>query len=315
MADFSEKAGRLLTSQLNDWPLAAKNYSELQNVRIREFEFADFKIKVQFNPARIVSSAAKVDKQSVEKRRCFLCRENRPAEQQQLAFGDYDILVNPFPVFPEHFTIPFSKHVPQGIRGRFGNMLDLAKVLPDFTVFYNGPECGASAPDHLHFQAGKKGFMPLEKELEKLKQTKGRLIRRHAGLWTIDDGLRRFLLLEQSGKEELETCFSTIYSEMNSLAGKRGGEPMMNILAGFAGEKWQVCIFPRFRHRPWQYFEEGGKNILLSPASVDLGGLLIIPLEKDFSKITRKDIADIFQQVLWPVDQFRLLTEKLRDNE
>ncbi|HBL75392.1 MAG: hypothetical protein A2W90_04090 [Bacteroidetes bacterium GWF2_42_66] len=312
MSDFTGKVKQLLIDQKNNWPTARKNYSELENVQVRVFDFDGFQIKVQFNPARIISSSAKVDQQSIASRKCFLCAENRPAEQQQLTFGNYEILVNPFPIFPEHFTIPRISHVPQFIPGKIGDMLDLAKALPDFTIFYNGPKCGASAPDHFHFQAGKKGFMPLESEIEFLKENKG--IKRSENpvdIWAIKDGIRDFLFMESSGKEDVESCFNSIYEKLSDLNEHAGEEPMMNILAGFENGKWQVFVFPRFRHRPWQYFEEGEKNILLSPASVDLGGVLITPMEKDFSKITKVDIADIFHQILWPEDKFNLLVEKL----
>ncbi len=312
MLDFNEKAKQLLIAQKNDWPTARKNYSDLENVQVRVFDFNGFLIKVQFNPVRIVSSAAKVDQQSIASRKCFLCAENRPTEQQQLVFGNYEILVNPFPIFPEHFTIPGRDHAPQQMAGRFGEMLDLAEVLHDFTIFYNGPKCGASAPDHFHFQAGKKGFMPLESEIENLKQKKGtKLAAGSVDVWAINDGIRNFLFMESFGKANLESCFNSIYEKLDFLNELVGEEPMMNILAGYENGKWQVFIFPRFRHRPWQYFDEGEANILLSPASVDLGGVLITPLEKDFGKITKADIVDIFYQILWPAEKFDSLVKSI----
>ncbi len=313
MVNFSEKAKRLLADQLNDWPLPAKNYSELKNVRVREFCFGNFKIKVQFNPARIVSSIAKVDRQSIEQRKCFLCEENRPAEQQQIEFGNYHILVNPFPIFPEHFTIPLNKHVPQRIAYHFKDMLALAEVLPGFTVFYNGPECGASAPDHFHFQAGKKGFMPLENEFKTLKKNNAKKIAEGlSDCWAVKDGIRNFFFIESSCKTSLEACFDKLYDLLDEW-NESEEEPMLNILAGYEGGKWQVFVFPRAEHRPWQYFEEGEKNILLSPASVDMGGVLITPLEKDFSKLTPADITNIFQQVLWTEEKFDRFVEMITE--
>lgn len=312
MGIFSEEAKQLLTSQLNDWQLAAKNYSELKNVQVRAFGFDGFQIKVQFNPARIVSSAAKVDKQSIEARRCFLCEANRPAEQQQLSFGEYLVLVNPFPIFPEHFTVPLASHVPQQISGRFGDMLHLAEALCDYTIFYNGPKCGASAPDHFHFQAGKKGFMPLETEIEKMKASKGLKIQDDlVESWAIKDGIRNFIFVEGADKLSLVKYLNLLHEKLDAFNEAKDEEPMMNILTGFENGKWQVFVFPRLAHRPWQYFEEGETNILLSPASVDLGGVLITPLEKDFSKITKEDIADIFSQILWPSEKFDLLLKTI----
>lgn len=314
MSTFSEKAKHLLTSQLIDWQLAAKNYSELKNVQVRAFDFDGFQIKVQFNPARIVSSAAKVDKQSIEARKCFLCEANRPAEQQQLPFGEYLVLVNPFPIFPEHFTVPLASHVPQQISGRFGDMLELAEALSDYTIFYNGPKCGASAPDHFHFQAGIKGFMPLETEIENLKVGKALKIKDNlVESWAVKDGIRNFIFIEGYEKSSLIEYLNLLHGKLHSFNETKDEEPMLNILAGFENGKWQIFVFPRFAHRPWQYFEEGEKSILLSPASVDLGGVLITPLEKDFSKITKTDIEDIFSQILWTTEKFDLLLKSLTE--
>lgn len=312
MQNRSNEAKELLAAQLHNWTLAASNYAGLNEVQVKSFDFDACEIKVQFNPARIVSSAAKVDKQSIEQRKCFLCAENRPAEQTQVDLEKYWLLVNPFPIFPQHFTIPEKTHCPQLIGGRLGEMLEIAAALPDFTLFYNGPKCGASAPDHFHFQAGNKGFMPLEGELEKLKNTHGQLLPGlQSNSWSINDGVRRFLLLEGLDKAKLVADFELIYAELEKFATTDEEEPMMNILCCFAASGWQLVIFPRYRHRPSHYFEEGEKNILLSPASVDLGGVLITPLEKDFSKITKADIADILNQVLWPESQFMELISQL----
>jgi ATP adenylyltransferase/5',5'''-P-1,P-4-tetraphosphate phosphorylase II len=157
-----EQVNGLISRQMNDWSLAGNNYAALAGVKVKRFEVNGREVQVQFNPARIVSSAAKVDDKSLSERRCFLCAANRPVEQEGLAWGDlYTILVNPFPIFPRHLTIPSNNHKPQRIKGRIGDMLGLAADLHDFVIFYNGPKCGASAPDHCHFQAGSKGLMSL----------------------------------------------------------------------------------------------------------------------------------------------------------
>ena len=163
--NISQKARQLIREQITEWPLAGKNYLGLNKVRTRSIQFDGFEMLVQFNPERIRSSAAKVDVKSIEARPCFLCTGNLPPEQRAVpVLDDYQILVNPFPIFPEHLTIPHKNHIDQRIEGRFGDLLQLARVLDDFVVFYNGPKCGASAPDHFHFQAGIKGFMPIEKD-------------------------------------------------------------------------------------------------------------------------------------------------------
>ncbi|WP_297095993.1 DUF4922 domain-containing protein [uncultured Draconibacterium sp.] len=311
MNSISKEIKQLLSDQKTEWELAGKNFAGLEGVQVREFQFDGFTVKVQFNPGRIVSSAAKVDKKSIAARPCFLCAENRPAEQRGVAFGDYEVLVNPFPIFPEHFTIPAFAHTPQQIKGNFGNMLDLSQAMEGFSLFYNGPKCGASAPDHFHFQAGNAGFMPLDEETTTLKE-------KYGDCWEIDevnycaikDGLRNFLVLESVDKMVLINAFTHIYSELEDP--QNDEEPMLNILARYNDGGWRVLVFPRALHRPSQYFAEGEENILISPASVDMGGVLITPQEKDFLKIGKTDIESIMKQVLLPVDQFDKLTTKLK---
>jgi len=310
MQQFSEQVIQLLATQKEEWPLATRNFAGLEKVRTRKFSFCEVEINVQFNPERIVSSAAKVDAKSIEARPCFLCAANRPKEQRGINIGSYSALVNPFPIFPQHFTIVEAEHVPQQIIGRMGDMLELAFSLQGFTLFYNGPKCGASAPDHFHFQAGNRGFMPIENKLEELKNNVSKKLNSlKSDAWAVKDGLRNFLLLESAEKDVLEKDFFKIYESLETAE----EEPMMNILAFYERDKWKVIVFPRAIHRPSQYFAEGEANILISPASVDMGGVLITPLEKDFDKIMQQDIRDIFEQVLYSATTFTQLIQKLEN--
>jgi ATP adenylyltransferase/5',5'''-P-1,P-4-tetraphosphate phosphorylase II len=288
---------QFIQNQLGEWPMAESNYAALAEVRTKDLAFEGFEIKVQFNPKRIVSSAAKVDTKSIEARPCFLCAENRPQEQRGSPFNHkYEVLINPFPIFPKHLTIPLGEHTDQLIAGRFVDMLDLAQALPDFVVFYNGPKCGASAPDHFHFQAGSKGFMPIEKDFH----TPGlaNLIRNKFGLQVFGwKGYLRGIVSFQSGNKQLiEQNFNQIYQNLSRLQPQEK-EPMLNILAYVEEGKFIVHVFPRVLHRPKQYFESGSEQILLSPASVDMGGVFITPREEDFDKISQVDVADILGQV------------------
>ena len=171
MNDINKNIKQLFHEQVSNWELARVNFAGLTTVKSKSFSFGDFDVKVQFNPARIVSSGAKTDAKSIAARPCFLCAANRPQEQTAIDFGDYEILVNPFPIFPEHFTIPRKEHVAQQILPYFADMLQIAVAMDDYLVFYNGPECGASAPDHMHFQAGTKDFLPLVNDYKRLKTT------------------------------------------------------------------------------------------------------------------------------------------------
>ncbi len=296
---LSAKVKTLLAGQKKTWELLRNNYEQLSQVKARTFTFHDFKIDIQFNPGRIISSSAKVDMRSIQARKCFLCIENLPEVQQKLAFGkDYIILCNPYPIFREHFTIPKLNHIPQEIKGNFEALLDISKELDALTVFYNGPECGASAPDHFHFQAGNKFFMPVENEYENLKHKAGEawLINERIAVYGISDYLRKFVYLESNNKSSLLKTFNLIYAELEKNA-PSGHEPLLNILASFHDKRWRIILFPRGKHRPSQYFDKGSKNILISPAAVDMGGVFIIPQEKDFNKITKENIIDIFRQV------------------
>lgn len=312
MTVSSLKIRELFRSQLEKWELARTNYKALEKVKSRDFSFGDFSIRVQFNPARILSSAAKVDAKSIQERKCFLCPQNLPVEQEGIPFGtDYQILVNPYPIFPEHFTIPTYSHVDQLIVNRYGDMLDLAKCLGEYTLFYNGPKCGASAPDHAHFQAGIKGFLPIEKEVRKLKR--GELLFQSDALnvYFIKDYLRNGFLLEAESEEDSIEYFQRIYNLLEIKDGDK--EPMMNILCWYEEDKYYSCIFPREKHRPDCFFAEGDDNLLISPAAVDLGGVFITPLEKDYDKITAKDIEAILKEICISKEKMQAICELIKN--
>ncbi len=284
-------------SQLAQWPLAKKNYDDLNRVLIKDVAMpGNCLVRVQFNLARMRSSAARVDKKSISERPCFLCAGNLPPEQKKIMFGDsYLVLVNPFPIFRRHLTIALTGHTDQLIMGRFGDMLRIARALENYTVFYNGPRCGASAPDHFHFQAGIRGFMPVEEEVRTLPRK--RIIEDGTVVIHAMEGYHRnTLVMEGDSAGDLDRWVTKIY---DILQGMQPGEnePMLNILAGYYGGIWRVVVFPRGRHRPWQFEAEGEKQILLSPASVDFGGVWITPRQEDYERIDQALIMDIFSQV------------------
>lgn len=300
----------LLQSQLESWPLARDNYRALQQVRTREFSYGDFYVKAQFNPARIVSASAKVDDRSFKDKKCFLCPKNLPEQQKGILFGeDYQILVNPYPIFPQHFTIPALKHLPQRILHRFADMLDMSQALDEFVIFYNGPHSGASVPDHVHFQAGNKGFLPVEKEWA---QVENNLIYKGEGieLYELKDYLRSTLVIRSESKENTIKLFNDIYHSLEIKPGEE--EPGMNILTWYDDDNVLVTIlFLREKHRPSCYYAEGEENILVSPGAVDMGGVIITPLKKDFDKITKENIAGIMQEVSLNDRQMHKLKEHL----
>ena len=307
---MNQQVENLFINQLQVWETAKNNFAALSNVQVKSLKVGDTIYKVQFNPARIVSSGAKVDAKTIKERKCFLCPANLPEVQKGILFKEhYNILVNPFPIFPRHLTIPDINHVNQRIENRLGDMFDLAEALTDYTIFYNGPKCGASAPDHAHFQAGNRGFMPIESQWR--EKVAGEVVRLgDAVLFCLNDAPRTTLVMESASKEDAEKLFKVIYKNMPLKPEE--DEPMMNLLAMYEGEKWILFIFPREKHRPACYTAEGEDNLLSSPASVDLGGVFITPLEKDFNKLNAEILSQILSEVCLSEKDFEQLRERIK---
>ncbi|MDD4991109.1 MAG: DUF4922 domain-containing protein [Paludibacter sp.] len=296
MTNINTQIKSLFSEQVSTWELARNNFAGLKTVQTKVFSFEDFEVKVQFNPARIVSSGAKVDAKTIAERKCFLCAANRPAEQQAVEFGDYEILVNPFPIFPEHFTIPRKEHVEQQILPYFDDMLTLARAMDDYLVFYNGPKCGASAPDHMHFQAGTKDFLPLINDYKLLKSTHADLLvtSERTQLYQMKNYLRTVYCIESTTIEDARDSFEKLYSYFEI---EDGVEPMMNIVCTYENSKWFTFVLPRKAFRPWQYTAEADEQLLVSPATVELCGVFITPIQSHFEQITHEDIKSIMEQV------------------
>lgn len=295
--NLNKQALALVEQQKSTWGLAGKNFEALTRIQTRDFNFGHFKITTQFNSERIRSSAAKTDAKSIAKRPCFLCLNNLPTEQKGLLFqNNYLILTNPFPIFPKHLTISNLKHIPQQIYPHFADLLALSQNLPGFTVFYNGPKCGASAPDHFHFQAGNTGYLPFENEFETLRKNQAQVLFQHndSEIIAIENYLRRLIAIVSPSKKFITEKFETIYHLLQS---GTDDEPMLNILCNFSGGKWQVIIFPREKQRPSHFYKDGEKQIVVGPAAVELGGILVLPREEDFKKITKKEVAEIYEEV------------------
>ena len=290
------KVNELFDQQLSVWEMARNNFEGLKTVQIREFDFDGFAVKVQFNPARMVSSGAKVDAKTIAERKCFLCAANRPEVQRGIEWRDYDILINPFPIFTRHLTIPRREHVDQRLVPYIADMFDLARELTDFVVFYNGPKCGASAPDHMHFQAGNADFLPLVSDYFNLKQVgRTELVETAdtAETYLIKDYLRVVYCIESADAVALKEAFMKLY---NSWVVDADVEPMMNVVCLYREGKWYLFVIPRGAVRPWQYTAEGDAQLLVSPATVEVSGLFITPVKEHFERITKEDVVDILTQ-------------------
>ncbi|MEN9443373.1 MAG: hypothetical protein RIS47_263, partial [Bacteroidota bacterium] len=269
----------------------------LHSVFTRDLWVEGLLFRLQFNPARMVSAAAKVDALSIGARPCFLCAQNRPMEQKPLPLDeDFDLLVNPFPIFSRHFTLTQKGHCRQEITGRLRQMLHFAQLLPDDVVFYNGPKCGASAPDHAHFQSGNAALLPLVADPENAFSRFGKLlIDRDLKLWAIEDGFRRFWYAEAKNPDEIVACMELLFSELLIKDGEY--EPGMNLLARFENTMYKFWVYPRAKHRPWQYDAAEADRLLISPASVEFGGLIPLAREEDFWKMDAELLRNVLHQV------------------
>ncbi|MDR1742870.1 MAG: DUF4922 domain-containing protein [Dysgonamonadaceae bacterium] len=278
--NLQEDIEKLFSDQMEAWPQLCNAVSQIDNVQTKHFLWGNgVEVTLQFNPARIVSTGAKVDAKNIGERPCFLCEGNRPKEQTGIPFlGKYLILCNPFPILQRHLTIPLYTHVPQRIRKKAGDMLALAEALPDYIVFYNGPEAGASAPDHFHLQAGLKS----------------------PALLAGDNELRSCLVIEGYSVKEMEDRFEDVYQYLRSRQPEKE-EPLLNIIAFVDNGKYILHVFPRKAHRPRQYFADAARQLLVSPGAIDMAGLVITVREEDFNTMTKNDIEDIYSQVSMPI--------------
>lgn len=282
--------------QLAEWPAFKERVDQLAQVETREFLLDGVKIIAQHNPARVVSTGAKLDKASLAKRKCFLCAENRPTEQRGLKMNErFTLLVNPFPILKEHFTIVCNEHCPQQIKDSIGDLLDFAQMMPNHIVFYNGPRCGASAPDHLHFQAVAKGQLPLEQEWRKVEKLE---LSEWGGnkMEQLMNYGRRCLHIESKKREAVISHFNQLYTQYQM---REGGdeEPRLNVFVSYDDETWHLFLFPRKEHRPKQYYAEDGTNRMISPGAIDMAGVVVLPRKEDFDVLTIAELKDIFGQV------------------
>ena len=284
-ADIMEDSSisRFFNRQLEMWEDARHRFRDLKHVEVRQLSD---QLKVQFNPARIVSTGAKIDKHTLGERPCFLCERNRPKEQMTKQIDDhFQLLVNPFPILPVHFTIPATKHQPQSIYRHYGEMHRLLSLHSELMVFYNGPKCGASAPDHLHFQAGTSGVLPLQTNWQRLSRNLTDVISLtdEEKISVLRDFLVPAFVIISKSEDSDEELFHRLYRSMPMRGDE--SEPMMNIIAWRKGDEFISIVIPREKHRPDAYFAEGEAQMMVSPGALDMAGLIITPREEDFSKI------------------------------
>lgn len=307
---LQKQAYQLFNHEIEHWQLAKDKYADLGTSISKRFHFGDFSVDVTCNPARMRSTLADV-KQRLERMRtlpnnaqsaaafdeidkkCFLCAELRPKEQQSVEVGHFELLVNPYPIFPIHFTIAHKCHTPQLIVPYFADFLNFTKSLPDFAVFYNGANCGASAPFHAHFQAAEKKYFKVIKDYATLKPSNFDTIEQSKvhTLKIFKNYLRKAFIISTSDKERAKEVFIKYF-------GQYIDDNMLNIIGCFDAGHYTIFIFPRKKFRPTQFFEEDeNKRLAISPASVEMSGCFVTIFKEHFDRMTKADVVDIFEQI------------------
>lgn len=311
-ADIMEDSSisRFFNRQLEVWTDARHRFRDLKHVETRQFSD---QLKLQWNPARIVSTGAKIDKKTLGERPCFLCDKNRPKEQMSKQIDEkFHLLVNPFPILPVHLTIPARKHQPQLIYKNYGEMHRFISLHSDLMVFYNGPKCGASAPDHLHFQAGTNGILPLQTNWQRLSRNLTDIISLNdeEKISVVRDFIVPAFVIISKSAESDETLFRRLYKAMP----QRGDEtePMMNIISWRKGEEFISVVIPREKHRPEAYFAEGDTQFVVSPGALDMSGLIITPREEDFRKLTEEKALSLLQECGVSEEKMNAIIAKLK---
>lgn len=318
---------RFFDRQLQNWPEVQQRFDDLShNVQTRDLQTGQLKLRIQFNPSRIRSTQARIDRHSLELRPCFLCEKNRPPQQFSYPVGNkYLILVNPYPILPLHLTIPTQSHEPQ----KLSTLLDFIKLalseLPDFLFFYNGARCGASAPDHAHLQAVLKGEVPIERDWKYYENKLEPLFHNAPSRQqnTLSDGIFSIrdyacpALAALGDNRSLEPYLMRILSALPVHA--ENTEPEFNLLAWNASSpnasRMIAIVFPRQKHRPGCYFADGDAQRMISPGALDMGGLLITPRQEDFLRTTAENAKEIIKEVGVSTETFRQIITKIRQGK
>lgn len=296
------------THQLDTWDEIRQRYEALKHVGLKQLGHR----QLQYNPARMVSTGAQIDRQTIAQRACFLCEKNRPKEQLTIDLrNDFELMVNPFPVLPMHFTIVRKTHVPQTILENYTEIHRLLELFPELFVFYNGPMSGASAPDHMHFQAGIGQELPLKTVLRKLEKEQQVLIKQGNGssLSMFNSVSFKAFVIKSKAQETEMTLFKQLYAAMPVREGEK--EPRMNIVAWRDGSEDVIVVLPRDNHRPACYFEEGDRRMVISPGALDMAGLIITPREEDFNRMSEDKLISILKEVSIKEKDMENIKEKL----
>jgi ribosomal protein S18 acetylase RimI-like enzyme len=298
LKNLSRRCLELLSEQKKTWQGLREGYESLRNIRERDVPCRGFSIRLQYNPGRIKNTLADISEKKADERRCFLCLEHLPEGQRGILYrSEYLILCNPIPVFSSHFTISHLDHRRQDIAEHIGTFLQLMTDLGfGWTVLYNGPRCGASVPDHLHFQVIPSGKMPIEKEIRGKKRLTLMTRVDSVLLYRVRDLGWEAVILEGDDPVAVEGAFKSYLGALKEVL-LVNEEPMMNIAGFHKKKKWCLAVFPRRKHRPEAFFKEGDDRVAASPGVIDMAGVLITPVEKDFERLDAASVEGIYREV------------------
>lgn len=297
---------KFVKDQLSVWPLAAENYRSLKKAGSKVLSIGGLPVTVQLNPCRRISSEASLDKESINRRPCFLCPENRPAEQTNMEFEGrkgrrYRVTLNPYPIFPSHLVISSFEHTPQSIWHRYQDLLDFVRENNEYLGFYNGPESGASAPDHMHFQACPQGLTPLQNRVDELlaagdDKTLDHLTNvKEARLFHLNEYARGVFVLCGATAKSTAKLF---YRLLDCAPVPDGSsEPKMNIIAWCHEGEYRTAVIFRERHRPHNYSSSGADHLAMSPGCADLAGVYVTTREEDFDKLDAGLLSQVVREV------------------
>lgn len=297
-----QELDKFINDQLSVWPLAAANFRALKSARTRQLEVDGLQCTVQCNPRRILSSTADTTPQAIAARKCFLCADNRPAEQFHLKFEGrkgrmYNIQVNPYPIFPGHLVIVREEHIPQAIWHHFPDMLDFAMKYRDYTVFYNGPGSGASAPDHLHFQAVPRLSMPLERAVDAYLDKPGEVLAsvKDATMYRYAGFAEGVFALKATTSKSMAKLFYRLLDCTDKVEGDI--EPKFNLFAYCRDGEYRAFVTLRAAKRSHHYYSDGPDHLTISPGAADMAGFFVAPFEEDFEKVTSADLEEMLSEV------------------
>ena len=307
---------KFIKDQLSVWPLAATNFRALKGAKTRELTVCGLPCRVQWNPERVRSTTADTSPEAIAARPCFLCDQNSPSGQRHLVFEGrkgrrYHIQINPYPIFRDHLVIVRDQHLPQAIWHHLPDMLDFAAKYHEYTVFYNGPASGASAPDHLHFQAVPRRKLPLEEAVDAFLDAPGKPLAsvKDATLYRFDGFCRGVFALKATTSKSLTKLFYRLLECTDRHPGET--EPKFNLFAYVKGGEWRVFVVMRAARSSHHFSAEGPEHLTISPGAADMAGMFIAPFREDFDKVTPALLEEVLDEVTIPAHEQEMIEWRL----